>query len=102
MSGKEDTESKNYIVMSTTAYDSNTPEADKNGLTKVTFTKIVTEDVTTETTGTKYVVATEGKLSFSATEGFTYTVALPAGITAYYGKQKLTQGKNTFYIKREN
>ena len=35
-------------------------------------------------------------------EGFTYTVALPAGITAYYGKQKLTQGKNTFYIKREN
>ena len=72
-SGK-DTEDKNYIVMSTTDYDANAPEADKTGLTKVTFTKIVTENVTTETTGTKYIIANEGTISILATEGFMYTV----------------------------
>ncbi|MBR3685829.1 MAG: polyribonucleotide nucleotidyltransferase, partial [Clostridia bacterium] len=40
----------------------------------VTFTKIVTENVTTETTGTKYIIANEGTISISATEGFKYTV----------------------------
>ena len=67
-------EDKNYIVMSTTDYDANVPEADETGLTKVTFTKIVTENVTTETTGTKYIIANEGTISISATEGFKYTV----------------------------
>jgi len=73
-SSNEDTENKNYIVMSTTEYDANTPEADKNGLTKVTFTKIVTENVTTETTGTKYITASEGQITILAVNGFTYTI----------------------------
>ena len=70
LASDRDTEDKNYIVMSTTDYDANVPEADKTGLTKVTFTKIVTENVTTETTGTKYIIANEGTISISATEGF--------------------------------
>jgi hypothetical protein len=70
----KDAEDKNYIVMSTTEYDANAPEADKTGLTKVTFTKIVTDNVTTETIGTKYIIANEGTISFTANEGFTYTV----------------------------
>lgn len=70
----KDTENKNYIVMSTTDYDANAPEADKTGLTKVTFTKIVTENVTTETTGTKYIIATKGTISISAIKGFKYTI----------------------------
>ena len=74
LSSDKDAEDKNYIVMSTTDYDANAPEADKTGLTKVTFTKIVTENVTTETTGTKYILANEGSISISATEGFKYTV----------------------------
>jgi len=74
LASDKDTEDKNYIVMSTTDYDANAPEADKTGLTKVTFTKIVTENVTTETTGTKYIIANEGTISISATEGFKYTV----------------------------
>ena len=74
LASNKDTEDKNYIVMSTTDYDANAPEADKTGLTKVTFTKIVTENVTTETTGTKYIIANEGTISISATQGFKYTV----------------------------
>ena len=74
LASEKDTEDKNYIVMSTPDYDANAPEADKTGLTKVTFTKIVTENVTTETTGTKYIIANEGTISISATEGFKYTV----------------------------
>ena len=74
LASDKDTEDKNYIVMSTTDYDANAPEADKTGLTKVTFTKIVTENVTTETTGTKYIIANEGKISIYSTEGFKYTV----------------------------
>lgn len=74
LASNKDTEDKNYIVMSTVDYDANTPEADKTGLTKVTFTKIVTENVTTETTGTKYIIANESSISISATTGFKYTV----------------------------
>lgn len=74
LSSSKDTENKNYIVMSTTEYDANTPEADKNGLTKVTFTKTVTENVTTETTGTKYITASEGQITILAVTGFTYTI----------------------------
>lgn len=72
----KDTESKKYIVMSTTDYDANAPEADQTGLTKVTFTKIVTENVTTETIGTKYILASNGAISISAVEGFHYSVYL--------------------------
>ena len=64
----KDAESKNYIVMSTTEYGANTPEADETGLTKVSFTKTVTENVTTETTGTKYITASEGQISILAVE----------------------------------
>ena len=72
---KEDTEQKNYIAMSTTTdYDANAPEADATGLTKVSFTKTVTEDVQVETTGTKYVLARNKTVSFAAVEGFTYSV----------------------------
>lgn len=67
-------ESKNYIVMSTTEYSAGTPEADANGLTKVSFTKTITENVTTETTGTKYITASEGQITILAVSGFTYTV----------------------------
>lgn len=74
LASNKDTEDKNYIVMSTVDYDAKTPEADKTGLTKVTFTKIVTENVTTETTGTKYIIANESSISISATTGFKYTV----------------------------
>ena len=74
VSSKENAESKNYIVMSTTEYGANTPEADKNGLTKVTFTKTVTENVTTEVTGTKYITASEGQINILAVTGFTYTI----------------------------
>ncbi len=70
----KDTEHKNYIVMTTEEYDANAPEADKNGLTKVTFTKTVTENVTTETTGTKYIVANNGEISIAAVKDFTYSV----------------------------
>lgn len=35
---------KKYIVKKTTEYEANAPEADETGLTKVTFTKIVTEE----------------------------------------------------------
>ena len=69
-----DEDAKNYIVMSTTEYDTNTLEADKNGLTKVTFTKTVTENVTTITTGTKYITASEGQITILAVTGFTYTL----------------------------
>ena len=62
LSSNKDTEDKNYIVMSTVDYDANTPEADKTGLTKVTFTKIVTENVTTETTGTNYIITNENTI----------------------------------------
>ncbi len=65
---------KNYIVMSTTDYDANAPEADETGLTKVTFTKIVTENATTEITGTKLVTAKDGKVFINATQGFTYSL----------------------------
>lgn len=74
LSSNEDSESKNYIVMSTTEYGANTPEADKNGLTKVTFTKTITENITTETTGTKYIIACEGQITILAVKGFTYTI----------------------------
>lgn len=74
LASNEDTGDRNYIVMSTTNYDANAPEADETGLTKVTFTKIVTENVTTETTGTKFIISNEGKISISAIEGFKYTV----------------------------
>ena len=62
--------------MSTTEYDANTPEADASGLTQVTFTKTITENVTTETTGTKYITATQGQITILAVEGFTYVVSL--------------------------
>ena len=71
---QNNSESKNYIVMSTTDYDANTPETDENGLTKVSFTKIITENVTTETTGTRYVIANKGRIFISANEGFKYSV----------------------------
>ena len=74
LSSNEDSESKNYIVMSTTEYGANTPEADKNGLTKVTFTKTITENFTTETTGTKYITASEGQITILAVKSFTYTI----------------------------
>ena len=74
LASDKDTEDKSYIVMSTTDYDANAPEADKTGLTKVTFTKIVTENATTEITGTKLATAKHGKISISATHGFTYSL----------------------------
>lgn len=74
LASDKDTEDKNYIVMSTTNYDANAPEADEAGLTKVTFTKIVTENVTTETTGTKHIIATEGAISIATASGFKYSV----------------------------
>ncbi|MBR3876309.1 MAG: hypothetical protein IKJ25_06005 [Clostridia bacterium] len=70
----KNTKDKNYIVMSTTDYAANDPEADETGLTKVTFTKIVTENATTEITGTKLVTAKQGKISINATHGFTYSL----------------------------
>lgn len=65
---------KNYIVMSTTDYDANAPEADEAGLTRVTFTKITTENSTTEITGVKYITAKNGKISINAVNGFTYSL----------------------------
>ena len=49
-----DRENRNYIVMSTTEYGSNV-ETNENGIVNVTFTKIVTENATTEISGTKRV-----------------------------------------------
>ncbi len=72
-SGKNN-KGKNYIVMTTTDYSANAPETDENSLTKVTFTKIVTENVTTEITGTKYIKANKGQISIHAIEGFRYSV----------------------------
>lgn len=76
VSAAEDEETKNYIVMTTTEYDPNDPEANETGLTKVTFTKTVTENVTTTTTGTKYIATVGGTITISAVEGFTYNVYL--------------------------
>ena len=59
----KDTETKKYIVMSTNSYSANDPVTDDTGLIKVSFTKIVTENVTTEIEGSKYVIAKDGKLS---------------------------------------
>ena len=84
LASDKDTEDKNYIVMSTTDYDANAPEADKTGLKKVTFTKIVTENVTTETIGNKYILANNGTISISAIEGFKYIV--------YYGDNIVYNG----------
>ena len=72
----EDEETQNYIIMTTTEYDPNAPEADETGLTKVTFTKTITENVTTVTTGTKYIISTNGTITIPAVEGFTYNVYL--------------------------
>ena len=74
LSSRESTKDKNYIVMSTTKYDANDPETDESGLTSVTFTKITTENATTEITGTKYVTAKKGEISINATNGFTYSL----------------------------
>ena len=74
LASDKDTEDKNYIVMSTTDYDANAPETNETGLTKVTFTKIVTENVTTEMNGEKLIKAHKDGLSFHAVEGFTYSV----------------------------
>ena len=74
LASDKDTEDKNYIVMSTTDYDANAPEADETGLTKVTFTKIVTENVTTVVSGEKIIKAHKDGLSFHAIEGFVYSV----------------------------
>lgn len=76
VSAAEDEETKNYIVMTTTEYDPNDPEADETGLTKVTFTKTVTENVTTITTGTKYIATVGGTITIPAVEAFTYNVYL--------------------------
>lgn len=70
----EESENKNYIVMTTEEYKSNNPEVDETGLSKVTFTKIITENVTTKTTGIKYFVAKHGSISIPAVEGFAYSV----------------------------
>lgn len=72
-SGKNNVD-KNYIVMTTTDYGANSPETDENGISKITFTKIVTENATTEITGTKYIKANKGQISIHATEGFRYSV----------------------------
>jgi len=74
LSSENNNKNKNYIVMSTTDYDANAPEVDETGLTRVTFTKTVTENVTTEVTGTKVIKAHKDGLSFHAIEGFTYSV----------------------------
>ena len=78
----EDEETKNYIVMTTTEYDPNAPEADETGLTKVTFTKTVTENVTTITNGTKYISTVSGTITIPAVEGFTYNVYLEDELVA--------------------
>lgn len=77
----EDTESKNYIVMSTTEYDANVPAPERPGaigtlnfISNVSFTKTVTENVTTETTGTKYIFSSDGTISILAVEGFKYSI----------------------------
>jgi len=74
LASEKNSKSKKYIVMSTTEYDANAPEADETGLTKVTFTKIVTENVITEVSGEKVIKAHKDGLSFHAVEGFTYSV----------------------------
>ena len=78
----EDEETKNYIVMTTTEYDPNAPEADETGLTKVTFTKTITENITTITTGTKYISTVSGTITIPAVEGFTYNVYLEDELVA--------------------
>ena len=77
----KDTESKNYIVMATTEYDANVPAPERPGaigtlnfISNVSFTKTVTKNVTTETTGTKYIFSTDGTISILAVEGFKYSV----------------------------
>ena len=59
LSSNSSKQEKNTIIMSTISeeYESNTPEADESGLTKVSFTKIVTENITTEITGQKKITA---------------------------------------------
>ncbi len=74
LASENNSKNKNYIVMSTIQYDANAPEADESGLTKVTFTKTVTENVTTESTGSKVIKAHKEGLAFHAVEGFTYSV----------------------------
>jgi hypothetical protein len=69
-----DNENINYIYMSTEEFSANDPEANENGLTKVTFTKIITNNITTEITGTKYITAKAGSITIPATEGFKYSI----------------------------
>lgn len=72
----ESNTNKNYLVMTNEEYDSNRPSVDENGLLKVTFSRIVTENVATEITGTKFVIAKESQISFTSIENFTYSVYL--------------------------
>lgn len=64
----------NYLVMRTEEYSPDAPETNSTGLVRVSFTKIVTENVTTEMTGAKTLRASGGKIELAATEGFRYTL----------------------------
>ena len=52
----EDIEEKNYIVKSSNQYNANNPELSESGIEKISFTKTITENVTTITRGTKYIL----------------------------------------------
>ena len=64
----------NYIVMKTEEYSPNAPTTNNTGLVRVSFSKIVTENITTEMTGMKTLRASGGKVILSVTEGFRYSL----------------------------
>ena len=78
----EDIEEKNYIVKSSNQYNANNPELSESGIEKISFTKTITENVTTITRGTKYILAKENmdkqncSINFASVKDFTYSIYL--------------------------
>lgn len=65
---------KNYIVVSNEEYAGGEAHFEDKELTKVTFTKIITTNVTTQMSGEKKIVAFDGSISFKCYDGFTYSL----------------------------
>ncbi len=78
----KDVEEKNYIVKTNSQYNANNPELSESGIEKISFTKTITENVTTITTGTKYILAKENtnkqscSITFASVKDFTYSIYL--------------------------
>ena len=67
---------KNYLVVSSESHyeEGSSAEFDENGLSKVTFTRITTEEISEETEGNKEYVSFKGEISFKFVETLNYSL----------------------------